>query len=1051
VGRNGDGNLELFIVDSRDGKTINHRRQISANSDWLDWLSLDHETFRYDARIWQVDAGLPNNEIRAIAQTPDGYLWVGTPTGLARFDGEQFTVFDAKNTPAMPNCSITALCTDREGALWIGTQGGGLFCLKDGTFSHYGQQAGLAGNDLRVICQGRDGALWIGTTTGMSRYKNGKFINYTRKQGLLSEVVTYIYEDRDQDLWIATGGGLNRLRKGGQMDAFAMPNGLPNDSVRAICQDKGGRIWIGSNNGLLWYNWHESGHFYAYHYGLSPTREDEWHESERPHFYAYNSRYGLSDPFVSAICEDREGNFWVGTYSGLNRFREGRFFVELNNEGLPFDRVNALFEDRQGDMWVGSKEGLARLTPKHFSTLDRQHGLNHNDITSVLEDRSGTLWVGTWGGGVDDLKGDTITAYSATNDLASDLILSLCESKDGSLWIGADFDGGLSHLSNGVFTKYTWKDGLINAPIKVLHEDHSGTLWMGTSQGLGRLQGGKFDRFTVQDHLAGDAIRAICDDPQGNLWIGTDTGLSLRRGSQFTNFTVRDGLSDNAITALYVDPEQSLWIGTAAGGLNRYRNGQFTSYTTKQGLFSDEIFEILEDDQGWLWMSCSKGVFRVRKQQLNDLDEEKVSTIACTAYGKSDGMESTQCNGVGKPAGWKARDDRLWFPTSKGLVSVDPKAADMNSLPPAVFIEQLSADKKPVRLAGPNTAASSVDPGKGALLIAPGRGELDFRYTALDLEAPERVHFRYQLEGVDSEWVDAGARRDAHYNNVYPGAYRFHVIACNKDGIWNLNGASLAVEVRPHLWQTWWYQTAVVLLVIGSAGGAARFLAMRRMKRRLAMLEQRNAVERERGRIAKDIHDDLGSSLTRIMLLGERTEEGLAHQEDVGLHVRKIIASARNTVQSLDEIVWAVNPENDTLDGLVMYISHYADEFFENTNIRWRLEVPPKMPDITLPAEVRHDLFLVVKEAFHNTLKHSGASVLRVCVSGEADSITIMIDDNGRGFEGNGAGSARKGNGLQNMRKRIEGLGGRFSVTSTMGQGTQVALTVKLAQRQVTH
>ncbi len=1052
VGRNEEGNLELFVVDAKDGGTLKHRRQITG--DWLDWLSMDHVTLRDNARIWQVDEGLPHNVVRAIAQTPDGYLWVGTPAGLARFDGMQFTVFDGKNTPEMTNSSITALCTDREGVLWIGTEGGGLVCLKDGRFTHFGKADGLAGNNLRVICEGRDGALWIGTTSGMSQYKNGQFATYTEKEGLLSEVVIYIYEDRDQDLWIATGGGLNRLRKNGLMDSFAMPNGLPNDSVRTICQDRGGRIWIGSNNGMLWYNWHESGHFIAYNYGLSSPRQDDWHESDRGHFYAYNTRYGLSDTFVSTICEDREGNFWVGTYSGLNRFREGRFFVELNNEGMPFDRVNALFEDQEGTLWVGSTEGLARLTPKYFSTLGKQHGLNHNDVTSVLEDRAGSLWIGTWGGGLDEWKDEMMTAYGTTNDLTRNLVLSTCESRDGSLWIGEDFDGGLSHLKDGKFTHYTWKDGLINAAVRVLHEDHSGNLWIGTSGGLSCLREGKFVNYTLHDPLAGNGIRAICEDARGNLWIGTDTGLSCWRDGQCTNFTAKDGLSDNAITALYEDKEQNLWIGTAAGGLNRYRNGRFTAYTAKQGLFSDEIFEILEDDQGWLWMSCSKGVFRVRKQELNDLDSGKVEALACSAYGKTDGMESIQCNGIGKPAGWKARDGRLWFPTSKGLVSVDPKTAEVNSQPPPVFIEQLFADKKAVQRPKPETRSDgALAPALGeegtALEIAPGRGELDFRYTALDLQAPERIRFKYQLEGVDLEWVEAGGRREAHYNNVSPGKHRFHVAACNKDGIWNMTGASLAIVLQPHFWETWWFRSWAVLMVIGSASGVARFVVTRRMQRRLELLEQRHAIERERGRIAKDMHDDLGSSLTRIMMLGERTEEGLVRREDVGLHVRKIIASARNTVQSLDEIVWAVNPENDTLDGLVMYISHYADEFFENTSIRCRLEVPAKLPSVLLAAEVRHDLFLLVKEAFNNCLKHSRASVVRVCVSSQADSMTIMIDDNGRGFDSNGRGDGRKGNGLENMRKRMESLGGRFAMTSAPERGTQVAFTVPLNQKQV--
>jgi ligand-binding sensor domain-containing protein/signal transduction histidine kinase len=1022
--QNNDGNLELFVVDAKDPAIINHRRQISAASDWLDWSSLDHSTLQYASRTWQTDEGLPDNAVQAIAQTRDGYLWVGTRGGLAKFDGLSFTAFGPGNTPEIKNPSITALCADRQGALWIGTDGGGLTRLSGRTFSQYNKTNGLAGNNLTVIYESKDGSLWIGTTTGMSRYKGGTFTNYGRKQGLSSDNVRSIHEDRAGDLWIATGEGLNRLR-GTAMDSFPMPNGLPNDSVRGICQDRGGRIWIGSNNGLLWYN--------SYWVGS---------------FFAYNTRYGLSDSFVSAICEDRAGNFWVGTYSGLNRFREGRFFNELNNEGLPFDKVNVIFEDREGSVWVGSREGLARLTPKPFFTYTKRQGLTHNNIMSVREDRVGSLWIGTWGGGLDQMKDERVIARTPTNDFSRELILSTEEGRDGNLWIGADYDGGLTRLKDGKLTHYTWKDGLINAGARVIHEDRAGNLWIGTSRGLSCLREGKFKNYTIRDQLAGNAVRAICEDHAGNLWFGTETGLSRWKNGRFVNFTTREGLSDNTVIALYEDAAQDLWIGTGGGGLNRYRDGRFRSYTSQQGLSSDEIFEILEDDQGWLWMSCSKGVFRVLKKNLDDVDQGKKRRVACIAYGKTDGMESAQCNGLAKPAAWKTRDGRLWFPTSKGLVMVDPKTIKINQTPPPVYIERALADKKPLLRDGLAVNPSAPEDTDPPAQIPPGRGELEFHYTALSFQTPEKSRFKYKLEGVDLDWRDADTRRTAYYNSLPPGSYRFRVMACNNDGVWNEAGASLAFVLAPHLWETGWFRGLAALALLGAATGVGRYVTRKKMQRKLELLERRHAIEKERGRIAKDIHDDLGSSLTRIMMLGERAEEGLVNQEDVGFHVRKIVNSARDTVKSLDEIVWAVNPENDSLDGLIEYISHYADEFFENTNVNCRLEMPLQLPRLTLPADARHDLFLVVKEAFHNVLKHAGATEVRVRATESAGVAQIIVEDNGCGFSVNGNGSGRKGNGLENMRRRVAGLGGRFSVATTPGKGTKLTITAGLDRRR---
>ncbi len=1050
---NEDGDLEVFAVDVKDKAVINHRRQISRASDWLDWASLDAPNFHYTSRTWQTDEGLPHNNVQAIAQTRDGYLWVGTLAGLVRFDGLNFTVFGSEVAPELQDASITALCSDHQGSLWIGTDGAGLVRLNGGAFSHYGKTNGLAGDFLRAIYEAKDGALWFGTTTGMSRYRDGKFTSYARREGLLSDVVRALHEDRVGNLWIATGGGLNRL-SAGTMDKFLMPNNLPNDSVRCIWQDNGGRVWIGSNNGMLWYNWF-------------------WMHS----FYAYNTKYGLSDTFVSAICDDHEGNLWVGTYSGLNRFHEGRFYAQLNDEGVPFDKVNTLFEDHEGNLWVGSRDGLARLTPKRFTAYTRQQGLTHNNVTSVLQDRTGSLWLGTWGGGLNRIKDEKATAYSttvataanvvnettSTNRLPESLVLSLCEGHDGSLWAGADFDGGLTRFKDGRTTHYTWRDGLINAALRVIHEDRTGVLWLGTSRGLCRFQDGKFTQYPASNHLAGEAVRAICEDHAGRLWFGSEGGLSLYESNRFTRFTTRDGLSDNRVLALYEDKHQNLWIGTAAGGLNRVslapgpapqkasqdpeaRFGFYPShFTTQQGLFSDEIFAILEDDQGWLWMSCSKRVFRVRREDLLKLESGKLRSVASTAYGKADGLETTQCNGIAQPAGWKARDGRLWFPTSKGLVSVNPDTLKPNSAPPRVFIERVRADKQPAGASVGEWVSGSLmptHPPTAPLVIAPGRGELEFRYTALHFQAPEEIRFKCQLEGVDAEWVDAGTRRTAHYYNVSPGTYRFHVIACNQEGLWNEQGAAVALVLRPHLWQTWWYRGSAALLVLGAASGSALFFTRRRMQRKLERLEQRHAIEKERGRIAKDIHDDLGSSLTRIMMLGERAEDGLGKREDVALHVGKIVATARGSVQALDEIVWAVNPENDTLEGLVEYISHYADEFFENTTVGCRLDIPVHLPSLTISAEVRHDIFLVVKEAFNNIAKHSRASEVHVEISVADSTLRILVEDNGCGFDPSHPPAARKGNGLGNMHKRIETLGGQLELTSAPAQGTRLKLTL---------
>jgi signal transduction histidine kinase len=447
-----------------------------------------------------------------------------------------------------------------------------------------------------------------------------------------------------------------------------------------------------------------------------------------------------------------------------------------------------------------------------------------------------------------------------------------------------------------------------------------------------------------------------------------------------------------------------------------------------------------------------RGSSKSTQESLNPMHGSSKS-IFSVGYGKADGVESTFCNGVAKPAAWKTKDGRLWFPTTKGLIVVAPNVR-VNQMPPPVFIEQIIADKKnllpsQVVIQSPDVGGEDGPASEPTFEAPPGRGELEFRYTALNFQTPEKCRFKYQLESIDSEWVEADTRRVAHYNNLLPGSYRFKVIACNEDGIWNEAGTTTTVILDPHPWQTWWFRGLAVAGVTGALATAVRYATRRRMQRKLEILEQQHALERERGRIAKDIHDDLGSSLTRIMMLGERAQDDIERRDEAQVHVRKIVDSARATVQSLDEIVWAVNPENDTLDGLVEYISHYADQFFESTNVKCRLEMPVELSPLPLPAEARHDLFLVVKEALNNILKHSGATEARICVAEIGATVEIVIEDNGRGFELNETNAGRKRNGLENMRRRIEGLGGTFGVTSAPGRGTKLTVTARLDLKHV--
>lgn len=545
------------------------------------------------------------------------------------------------------------------------------------------------------------------------------------------------------------------------------------------------------------------------------------------------------------------------------------------------------------------------------------------------------------------------------------------------------------------------------------------------------MRDGKFRRFTTADGLAGSIVRVIHEDSDGVLWIGTNDGLSQWRNGKFSNFSTANGFSAHQVPSLYEDREHNLWIGTDGGGLNRLKNGKFTAYTTQQGLFSDSIFEILEDDRRNLWMSCFSGVFCVKKKDLDDFDRGKIQTVPCASYGKSEGMSSVQCNGVSKPAGWRGKDGRLWFPTTRGVVVVDPNSIRENDSLPPVFVENIVADKK--NLTPSNT-----------LTIPPGKGDLEFHYTALSFCAAEKNRFKYKLEGVDSGWVDAGTRRIAYYNNIKPGPYTFRVVGCNNDGVWNETGASIAFVLLPHFSQTKWFFGLIGMVMIGFVAGAARYITWKKVQRTFRRLEQQHAVEKERARIAQDMHDDLGARLTEIMFLGGLAENSKDAGPQIRGHVAHISHAARELVQNLDAIVWAVDPKNDTLDNLATYIHLYADRFLKNSGIQRHFQIQNGLPPRAIPSQVRHSLFLVVKEALNNIAKHAGCTEVRFDLRIENDSLAVIIVDNGKGFSREAI--SEPGNGLQNMEERIKRIGGHFEMSSQPGKGTRIQLKIPLDQ-----
>jgi ligand-binding sensor domain-containing protein/signal transduction histidine kinase len=949
---------------------------------------------RYDIRVWQTDEGLPQNSVTALAQTPEGYLWVGTREGLARFDGVRFTTCENSNLAHLRHTPINALAVTREGALWIASDAGGLTQIHQGVVRRFLKSDGLADNQVQCLLETRDGTLWIGSETGLTRYRAGRLTTFDDGR-LHNNSIKAFSEDRKGILRIATVTGLVSIDAAGNIRPDNFDIGPVSGVLKAVCADREGRLWLGATDGLVCLT-----------------------DGKRGSFAANKT---LPEKITTVIQEDRAGQLWIGTYNGLTRRLGGEMAPWWLNKVGVSDVVNVIFEDREQNLWVGGRDGLYRLSPTRFVTLTTQDGLSYNNVTSVCEDRQGVMWFGTWGGGVNRWEDGRFTAITETNGLTHDTVLSLCARRDGSLLVGMDFAGGLNQLTLGLTNDFTRTNGLIPAAIRVIHEDRTGTIWVGTSRGLNTIRGEQIDTFTVSSGLPSSNVTAICESRSGALWIGTEAGLSRANVEEPSRFSAVS-VSGVYVNALYEDSATNLWVGTRGAGVSRLRDGKVWTYTTREGLFSDEVFEILEDDAGYLWLSCPRGIFRISRQQFDALDAGQITHLNSTTFGREDGLATVQCNGVAKPAGWKSSDGRLWFATIRGVVMVEPRIK-LNELAPTVAVEEFVVDQQVLRRACDSMGAAS-EP----LHVPAGSGRMAIHFTALSLQSPEKNRFKYRLKGFDSDWVEAGHQRTAYYNNVTPGrVHQFEVLGCNNDGVWAAQSAQIAFRIAPHFWQTWWFRSVLVALSIAVVALIYR-----------ARVARLRALENLRIRIAADLHDDVGSRLTKVAMVTELADREMAKGDPAKPHVQNIIRTVRDITRAMDEIVWTINPRNDTLENLANYIFHYAQEYFQDTGVKCRLDLPTELPDGRVSTEERHNLFMAVKEALNNILKHAGATEVRIALSLAEGMMVITIGDNGRGYHA--LKPDPTGDGLRNMRQRLEKIGGRFEIARNADGGTLITM-----------
>jgi signal transduction histidine kinase/ligand-binding sensor domain-containing protein len=934
-------------------------------------------------------------------QTRDGYLWLATNGGLVRFDGARFVVFD-RSAEGIRSQRMGRLLEDSKGTLWAGAEDGMLIRYRNGKFKTYAAEVGLPQASAARIEEDDEGNLWItwhGPIVAITRFDGERFVNYKPEdfgRGLSGDpAIGYPW-------WSQDSAGLHCLVKG-RVRTYSYQRGLPKARVIRVNTDFHGNLWIQTRGA-----------------GVVKATDEK--------FKLYTMRDGLPGNDVEGyFLEDRKGHLWfAGSGGALYRIRNGK------SELLSTTTSGRFYEDHEGAIWIGATIGLYREREPAITLLTEREGLSSNRVYTIFQDRAGAVWIGSWDDGLNKFEGGRFTHYGIAEGLPSVRISCVYEDNSGRLWVGTDL--GLAYFKNGRFKIADDEDGYLKRAVWVISQDRSGSLWFGTDKGLVKLKDGRFTEYTSKDGLSHDRITALFEDRAGSLWIGAYHGLTRLKDGVFTAFTEREGIIGNHVRAIYEDGDGVLWIGTYDGGLYRLKDERLTRYTRKEGLHDNGVFQILEDDAGNLWMGCNRGVYRVSRQELNDFAEGRTRSITSVVYGVKDGLSSLECNGGRQPPGLKTKDGRLWFPTMGGVAIVNPKAVRINTAPPPVIIEEFRLGDEAVDfLAG--------------VEIPHDRNSFEIRYAAPSFIKPEQVRFRYKLEGLDQDWIEAGARRTASFYRVSAGRYRFVVIAANSDGIWNTEGKSVEIVINGPIWGRWWFITLVSLVSI--------FIIFLLYRRRVGHLREKHVMQQafsqqliesqegERKRIASEIHDSLGQYLLVVknsaLLGGRMAEDGSPIHEqfdEISTRASQALEEARRIAHHLRPSYLDELGLKDTLEFLIETVAG-------SSQIRFSAEIDPV--DGVFSKEAEMSLYRIAQEGVSNILKHSGATEATLALKLDGRQARLMIKDNGKGFisdPSEPASSRRHSFGLAGISERARMLGGKDVIQSAPGQGTTITVTL---------
>lgn len=991
---------------------------------------------QYRIDHWTADDGLPQNSVYGIVQTGDGYLWLATVDGLARFDGVRFTVFNKSNSPGIANNRFISLFETAGGALWAGTEESGAARFRGGRFEHFGTDQGVPRSVVWIESGGiGDGAIFHDynrtvrfSDETFSPIEAGSNLPLPARAARSSNVkilCRLISENKVSQCFVNGRWQSFSLSDGSPQEKFVSvaqevnPDGSPQVRFISAAQEANGIVWLITADGRL---------ARAENGRITGVFDERDGLPKFPLYLTVGSRLGL-------IAKDEYGSMWLVDLPSMQK----ELLLKKDAVPPPLEKAEILstYRDVEGNLWFGTKrDGLFRARKQVITAYSEADGIADKTVYPIYQDRAGTIWTG--GASLSKYENGTFTSIESTRNF---VVSAIGEDAAGSLLISKL--GALYIRENNQFVPFERETIPDFGFIYAIHSDGEKALWIGGEDGLMCFKDGVLTSFTTADGLAGNDVKVIIEARTGGLWIGTYDGLTRVKNGQLTSWRESDGLPSRTIRALYEDADGTLWIGSYDGGLARFKDGKFNRYNSKTGLPNDGAFQILEDDDRSFWISSNRGIYRVKKDELNEFADGQRMNLTATAYGKSDGMLNAECNGGRSPAGIRARDGRLWFPTLDGVAVIDPSEIKTNSQPPPVVIETIKIDNTDLEF----------DEERSKIQILPAQQNFEIGYTALSFINSENLQFKYKLEGLDDDWIDAGTRRLAYFSHVPPGEYTFRVIAANSDGVWNEQGSMLKIVVLPPFYRTWSF-----LILASFVIAAMTYLLFRR---RVAQINFKHTAElafsrrlidsqeQERKRFAAEMHDGLGQSLVIIKNRARLSLRQSDQKEAMLDHLENISDTATHAIEEAREIAFNLRPHLLDRLGLTKTIESMLGKVFAASGIEFETNID--QIDGVLEKDSEILLYRIVQECANNIVKHSQAEKAVVRIENADKNLIISISDNGSGFdpESHGNDLSKRSFGLVGIAERTRLLGGKITVDSAIGKGTDISIIIDLHDKHL--